>query len=76
MALANATSWFCNFTVASCFLTTMETDSGKTFTFLFLALMVFSAFLFIYVFVPETAGKTILENIENTQKRFGVKKEK
>ena len=73
VALANATGWFCNFAVASVFLTTMETEDGKTFTFLFLALMCLCAFVFIFVFVPETAGKTILENIQNTQKRFGIK---
>ena len=43
----------------------METDAGKVYTFLILAVCSVLAFLFVYLLVPETAGKKIPENIVN-----------
>lgn len=64
-ALATATNWLANFIVASVFLSAMETDEGKVYTFLILALFSFIAFLFVCFCVPETAGKRVSENIKN-----------
>ena len=64
-ALATATNWLGNFIVASVFLSAMETDAGKVYTFLILALFALIAFLFVLFLVPETAGKRVSENIKN-----------
>ena len=58
-ALCTATNWASNFIVASIFLTSMESDAGKVYTFAILALNALLAFLFVYYFVPETANKRI-----------------
>lgn len=63
VALATATNWLCNFIVASLFLTSMETDAGKVYTFLILAGFTVFAFIFVYCLVPETANKKIQDNI-------------
>lgn len=65
VALATATNWLSNFVVASLFLSSMETDAGKVYTFLILAFFAVCAFIFIYFLLPETAGKKISENIRN-----------
>ena len=65
VALATATNWLANFVVASAFLSCMETNEGKVYTFLILAGFTVLAFLFVYILVPETAGKKITENIKN-----------
>lgn len=72
VALATATNWMCNFIVASLFLTSMETDAGKVYTFLILAGFTLLAFLFVFFMVPETAGKTIEENIRTILNRDEV----
>jgi hypothetical protein len=59
VALATATNWLSNFCVSSVFLTSMESDGGKVYTFLILAGFSFLAFFFVFVFVPETAGNKI-----------------
>ena len=59
VALCTATNWASNFIVASVFLTSMESDAGKVYTFAILALNALLAFLFVYFFVPETANKRI-----------------
>ena len=64
VALATATNWLSNFAVASVFLTSMESDAGKVYTFGILAGFALIAFIFIYFMVPETAGKKITENIK------------
>lgn len=63
VAIATATNWFSNFIVSSIFLTTLELKGGDVFTFEILAAFSLLAFLFIYFFVPETAGKPIKENV-------------
>lgn len=65
VSLATATNWLSNFVVASVFLTSMESDAGKVYTFAVLAGFAILAFVFIYFLVPETAGKKITENIKN-----------
>ena len=55
-ALATATNWLSNFVVASVFLSSLESNAGKVFTFLILAFFALSALIFIYFLVPETAG--------------------
>lgn len=56
VSLATATNWLSNFIVASIFLTSMETDPGKCYTFLILAFFALLAWIFVYFLVPETAG--------------------
>ena len=65
VALATATNWLSNFAVASVFLTSMEADGGKVWTFLILAFNTICAFLFIFFLLPETAGVSIRENVKN-----------
>ena len=62
VSLATATNWLSNFAVASVFLTSMESEAGKVYTFDILACFALFALLFIYLKVPETAGKKITEN--------------
>lgn len=64
-ALATATNWLSNFAVSSVFLTSMESDPGKVFTFDILAFFSMLAFIFVYFWVPETANKTISQNINS-----------
>ena len=64
VALATATNWIANFVVSSVFLTSMETDSGKVTTFVVLAFFALLAEIFVYLYVPETAGKTVEENVD------------
>ena len=56
VSLATATNWLSNFIVASIFLTSMETDPGKCYTFLILAFFALIAWIFVFFLVPETAG--------------------
>lgn len=56
VSLATATNWLSNFAVSSIFLTLMESDGGKVYTFLILAGFALAAFIFIYCLLPETAG--------------------
>jgi len=63
-ALATATNWISNFAVSSIFLTVLESDAGKVYAFAILSFFGFSTFIFVYVMVPETAQKTIVENLE------------
>lgn len=76
VALATATNWLSNFVVASVFLTSMESEGGKVYTFLILAFFAVLAFIFIYFLLPETAGKKISENIKAIlgEKNFPKKK--
>lgn len=64
VALATATNWLFNFIVASMFLTIMETDAGKVYTFDILAGFALFAFIFVYCLVPETANRKIHDNIQ------------
>ena len=64
VALATATNWLSNFCVSTVFLTSMETDEGKVYTFDILAGFAIFAWIFVYFLVPETAGKTIPENVK------------
>lgn len=64
-ALATATNWLSNFAVASVFLTSMESDPGKVYTFVILSGFAALATLFVYCLVPETGNKKIRENIRN-----------
>jgi hypothetical protein len=59
VAIATSVNWLSNFIVASVFLTAMETNEGKVYTFLILAFFAVLAWLFVYFLVPETAGKKI-----------------
>lgn len=56
VSLATATNWLSNFAVSSLFLTSMESDGGKVYTFLILAGFAAAAFIFIYFLLPETAN--------------------
>ena len=65
VSLATATNWLSNFIVSSVFLTSMESEGGKVYTFLILASFAVAAFIFIYFLLPETAGEKIRTNIKN-----------
>ena len=62
--ITTATNWLSTFAVSSVFLTCMETDIGKVVTFLVLAIISLCAFIFVFLLLPETAGKKITENIK------------
>ena len=64
VALGAASNWLSNFIVASVFLTAMETDAGKVYTFIVLAGFSVLAFIFVYCLVPETANQKIQNNIK------------
>ena len=72
VALATATNWLCNFIVASLFLTSMESDAGKVYTWLILAGFTVGAWIFVFFLVPETANKKISENIRAIMGTDGV----
>ena len=63
-AIATAVNWGSNFIVASVFLTSMETDAGKVYTYDILASFALAAFFFVYFLVPETGGRRISENVK------------
>ena len=65
VSLSTATNWLSNFIVSSLFLSSMESDAGKVYTFLILAGFALAAFIFIYFLLPETAGQKIRTNIKN-----------
>ena len=54
-----------SFFVNAIFLSIMETSNGKIYSFLILAGFCAIAWAFTYFYVPETAGKSIEENIYN-----------
>jgi SP family myo-inositol transporter-like MFS transporter 13 len=68
-SLSTATNWLSNFVVSSLFLTITATDTGKVYAFLILGGFSVVAWIFIYKLLPETKGKTILENIDNILNR-------
>ena len=63
VALCTATNWLSNFAVSSVFLSSMETDAGKVYTFLILAGFALLAFIFVFLLVPETKGRSIEQNV-------------
>ena len=73
-SLSTTTNWVSNFVVATLFLIFLETDLGSVISFLVLALFAMLAWLFTYVYVPETAGKPIDRILEEilgeTQQAF------
>jgi hypothetical protein len=60
-SLSTTTNWVSNFAVASVFLIFLETDLGSVLAFIALAVFAVCAWVFVYVFVPETAGLQIDE---------------
>eukprot|EP00351_Strombidinopsis_sp_SopsisLIS2011_P005429 CAMPEP_0116870924 /NCGR_PEP_ID=MMETSP0463-20121206/1051_1 /TAXON_ID=181622 /ORGANISM="Strombidinopsis sp, Strain SopsisLIS2011" /LENGTH=162 /DNA_ID=CAMNT_0004508385 /DNA_START=862 /DNA_END=1350 /DNA_ORIENTATION=- len=63
-ALATASGGLADFIVTSFFLIMLETDAGKVYSFCILGCNCLLAWLFIYFLVPETANKSIQENIK------------
>lgn len=68
-ALSTTTNWFSNFIVSSMFLSILSTNIGKIVAFAILAVLAFTAYLFVYFYVPETNNKPILENVQNIIER-------
>ena len=58
-SLSTATNWLSNFVVSSVFLSIMKTDLGKVLAFVTLAIFTTICIIFVYIFVPETKGKSI-----------------
>ena len=56
-SLSTTTNWATNALVASVFLATTKTITGKIITYSILAIFGLSCYLFVYKFVPETANK-------------------
>jgi len=71
MSLAALSVWGSNWVVAGTFLSLLN-HAGPARTFWFYACLCVVAFVFCYVFVPETKGRT-LEAIEHHWRHFGEK---
>lgn len=71
MSLAALTVWGANWAVAATFLSLLRA-AGPAGTFWIYAFLCVAAFVFCYVFVPETKGRT-LEAIERHWRHFGEK---
>jgi uncharacterized membrane protein YjfL (UPF0719 family) len=63
MSLATATNFFGNFIVVALFLSLIESDEGKVYTWGIFAGFTLLAFLFVYFLLPETKGKKIEDNV-------------
>ena len=65
-SLSTATNWTCNFVVSSLFLSAVETiEGGKVYAYVVFAIFAAMATVFVWWFVPETAGQTIEQNVQN-----------
>jgi MFS family permease len=64
MAISTAVSWLSSFVVASWFLSGLETDAGKVYSFDILAVFGTIAFIYVYYFIHETAGRSIEYNVK------------
>jgi sugar porter (SP) family MFS transporter len=71
MSLAALSVWGANWVVAGTFLTLLN-HAGPAKTFWLYACICVAAFVFCYIFVPETKGRT-LEAIEHHWRHFGEK---
>jgi sugar porter (SP) family MFS transporter len=71
MSLATLSVWGSNWIVAGTFLSLLN-HAGPARTFWLYALICVAAFIFCYIFVPETKGRT-LEDIERHWRHFGEK---
>jgi sugar porter (SP) family MFS transporter len=71
MSLAALSVWGSNWIVAGTFLSLLN-HAGPAKTFWFYACICVAAFVFCYIFVPETKGRT-LEAIEHHWRHFGEK---
>lgn len=58
-SLATTTNWLSNFLVSTYFLLLLDSKLGSVLAFVALAFFAASAFVFIYIMLPETAGKQI-----------------
>jgi len=63
-SLSTTSNWVANFVVASTFLILLESTLGSVLSFVILAFFSVCAWLFTYCLLPETANKTIEENLE------------
>lgn len=63
-SLSTTTNWVTNFVVSSLFLIFLETPLGSVLSFIALAIFAASAWLFIYLLLPETAHRTIGDILE------------
>ena len=73
MSLATLTVWGTNWVVTATFLSLIRA-AGPAITFWIYACLCVAAFIFCYVFVPETKGRT-LEAIEHHWRHFGHRPE-
>ena len=71
MSLATLSVWGANWVVAATFLSLLN-HAGPAKTFWLYACICVAAFIFCYIFVPETKGRT-LEAIERHWRQFGEK---
>ena len=60
-SLSTTTNWLSNFVVSSLFLIFLQSKLGSVLSFIALAIFSALAFAFVYVLVPETANRTIEE---------------
>jgi len=64
-SIATSTNWLSNFLVSSLFLTITSSNAGKVYAYIILAGFSVAAWIFIYFMLPETAEKSIQENVQN-----------
>jgi len=57
--------WAVNFVITSIFLNILDDPVGRWIVFIILAAMTALAFIFVLMFVPETIGKTVMENLSD-----------
>jgi sugar porter (SP) family MFS transporter len=72
MSLATLTVWATNWVVTATFLSVIRA-AGPAITFWIYAFLCVAAFIFCYIFVPETKGRS-LEAIEHHWRHFGEKR--
>lgn len=63
-SLSTTSNWVGNFIVASTFLILLESTLGSVLAFAILAVLSILTWLFTYFMLPETANRTIEENLE------------
>ena len=57
-SLATTANWISNYAIAAVFLTTTSSPLGRVLTYLVIAGFCMAAFVFVYVLLPETKGRS------------------
>lgn len=65
--------WAVNFVITSIFLNILDDPLGRWLVFIILAALTAGCFIFVWLFVPETIGKSVMENLTDIQGEDWVK---